>query len=1090
MRHFIKPLICSFVVFLCLVFSLNGQDDFEGKKIALPVDVVFEEKDTNEIAKEQFRSIIESVVGDKYSRVKIRESIAQLYETDKIVWVKVDAIPNVNGTISLRYTIRSKLEAKEIIIRIADFTGEKLTEDELFLRANFLSAGSAITEQILRRNADAIQSYLRDLGFYNANVTWKLIPEEDRSTKVVVEFFVKPNEQARVDRFDININGFDATAIRRRLALRPGEFFSTRKLDEDLQKIKTAILRSGRLAPFLEEPKVSFDPERNKISIELKGNLGPTVKIRVEAGDEKVGEDTQSRLLPVKREGRIDQSAIVEGARRLRNYFQQKGYFFAKVRPICAVSPSLPPNAINQLKNDTELLCSFLSGIDLEGRQVEIKYIVNLNRRLKLKEVRIEGSDKLTTEELKPILETQVASFLGIVPALAYGRGYTNSEMLESDRQQIEAIMRELGYRKAKVSVKQGVSLDSNNLIITFVVEEGPITRITETEILGNTAFSSDQLEAIVSELRGKAFSNALIKNVLQKLIIFYEERGYFDVKIAFRTLELQSNETENEERLKVIFEISKEGKPTLTNRIFINGNERTDTSTILRVLELKPGKLLRSSDVLRTEQTLYETGAFRRIETKIEPAGETSDGKTRKDVIINVEEEKPRDLQYGGGYSTDSGAFGVVNLRYNNLFGRLQQINVLGRVSALQQLFQVDFLEPHFLREERAFSPLRLTAQYQRDTTVTRFFRSAFDKGTFGIVQRLDQNGNPIDVFGNVVKNPAIERFGFTLETQKNIHPKTKSILFLRYRYEKVDLLNIESLLIRDLLSPDSKIRISGFGSSFIFDTRRNCSKKQALLELIQKGEILNPCRYNPTETTDGHFLSANYDISIPTLGANTGFQKVQVTYQNYYTLRSLNTTLATRFILGAGQVFFERANRFPASLSALSGILPISERFFAGGSTTLRGFEFESAGPRIVSIPTGIFRTSNGTPIFLPPFTTPLGGNALAIFNTELRIKLTSSLQTVPFYDGGNVFSRFKDIFKPPTVNPNDVLGSNLRATWTNTVGLGFRIKTPLGGSIAVDFGYLLNPPRFLIPQTNMTNAIYQLRQTQIHFRISQAF
>ena len=40
------------------------------------------------------------------------------------------------------------------------------------------------------------------------------------------------------------------------------------------------------------------------------------------------------------------------------------------------------------------------------------------------------------------------------------------------------------------------------------------------------------------------------------------------------------------------------------------------------------------------------------------------------------------------------------------------------------------------------------------------------------------------------------------------------------------------------------------------------------------------------------------------------------------------------------------------------------------------------------------------------------------------------------------------------------------------------------------AVDYGYLLNPPRFLIPQQNAPNAIFQVRQNQIHFRFAQAF
>jgi outer membrane protein insertion porin family len=154
------------------------------------------------------------------------------------------------------------------------------------------------------------------------------------------------------------------------------------------------------------------------------------------------------------------------------------------------------------------------------------------------------------------------------------------------------------------------------------------------------------------------------------------------------------------------------------------------------------------------------------------------------------------------------------------------------------------------------------------------------------------------------------------------------------------------------------------------------------------------------------------------------------------------------------------------------------------------LRGFDFEEAGPRVVIVPQGTFRNQNGDPVFLTPFTVPFGGNALAVLNLEARVPLTESIRAVPFYDGGNVFRRVGDLFNPPDVPAGDVFRQNLRALWTHTVGLGLRIKTPIGGEFGIDYGFLLNPPRFLIPQPNGPDAVYQLRQGQIHFRFSQAF
>jgi outer membrane protein insertion porin family len=94
------------------------------------------------------------------------------------------------------------------------------------------------------------------------------------------------------------------------------------------------------------------------------------------------------------------------------------------------------------------------------------------------------------------------------------------------------------------------------------------------------------------------------------------------------------------------------------------------------------------------------------------------------------------------------------------------------------------------------------------------------------------------------------------------------------------------------------------------------------------------------------------------------------------------------------------------------------------------------------------------------------------------------------VPFYDGGNVFRRVSDIFKKGCdIDPADPNGQNLCAKWSHTVGLGFRVKTPLG-PFAVDYGYVLNPSEFIVPQFGGATAIHRLSRTQIHFRFGQTF
>lgn len=1084
------------VVAICLltfvisagIFAQNGVVDrpINAIQISLEGAVV------DDPAIEQFRLVAADAVGDRYSTARIRDSIDALHQTGKVVSVAVEASDGANGGVDLKYVIKRKNQAQRVSIVVGRFEGEPVTEQELMFKLNLLDPGTPISEQTLQSNANQILEYLRDRGYFNAEVTYTQQPLGS-SNDVAVTFRVTPNVQAKVESFNLNIAGVDKAKLLPVIKLKPGEPYSRKLLTADIENIRAALRDLDYLAPELEDPQVVFDSEKNAMNITVTGKVGPAVEVTVKTDKGgKLGESTQRKLLPIKRDGTLDYAAIVEGDRRLENYYQENGYFFVDVTPLCSVEPPFAEGEASAVTNNTEFLCSALGGAELTNRKVQVVYNVDLNRKFRLVDIRLTGTTQFTIDEIKTVLRSQEANILGVIPIFGYGRGLTSQRILDEDAATIRSLLRELGYRDATVRVNQGVSPNADDLIITFVVEEGPPTVVNNVGIAGNKEIPTATLLDLVNNVVGKNYSRARIRNAERKLSELYSVQGYFDARITSSIVSTDVDQVAGQKLVKVVFTVENEGKKFYINRVLVTGNEDTKPQAILKAVTLKPNELLRRTDVYSSEQNLYSTDAFEAVDIKPQPVGNRPDGSRQVDVIVNVKEGPPRLLQYGGGFSTDLGANGFFDIRHFNLLGNLWQGGARIRWSQRQQLAQVDFINPRFLRDgKNRFAPLTISAQYQRDSTVTRFFRSAFDKGTFGIVQRVDADNNPIDEFGNNTGSPTINRLTFTAETNRTINLERRSVLFVRYRFEDVRLLNIDSLLIKDLLLPDSRIRISGLGATFVRDTRENCSVKFSILETIAKGEPGDRCRYNAADPTHGDYLTAEYNFSAPALGANIGFNKFQFSYNYYYTLPQLkNTTFAARAILGLANVF-SRGNRFSsAQFPDLEGILPISERFFAGGANTLRGFDFEEAGPRVVVVPQGTFRNSSGDPVFLSPFTIPFGGNALAVVNLEARIPLTASVRAVPFYDGGNVFRRVGDIFNPPDVPPNDVFRQNLRALWSHTLGLGLRIKTPIGGEFGVDYGYLLNPPQFLIPQPSGPNAIYRLKQGQLHFRFSQAF
>ncbi|MDX6709970.1 MAG: outer membrane protein insertion porin family, partial [Blastocatellia bacterium] len=132
------------------------------------------------------------------------------------------------------------------------------------------------------------------------------------------------------------------------------------------------------------------------------------------------------------------------------------------------------------------------------------------------------------------------------------------------------------------------------------------------------------------------------------------------------------------------------------------------------------------------------------------------------------------------------------------------------------------------------------------------------------------------------------------------------------------------------------------------------------------------------------------------------------------------------------------------------------------------------------------GLFRDQNGNFIRLNPFTVPIGGNAMAVVNLEARMNLTRLLQMTPFYDGGNVYRSVGELFG----RQNSTIDPNLRSRWTHTIGIGFGVKTPFGGGISIDYGYLLNPPVFQLPQADGNTAFFRPKHGHIHFRFTRSF
>jgi outer membrane protein assembly complex protein YaeT len=129
----------------------------------------------------------------------------------------------------------------------------------------------------------------------------------------------------------------------------------------------------------------------------------------------------------------------------------------------------------------------------------------------------------------------------------------------------------------------------------------------------------------------------------------------------------------------------------------------------------------------------------------------------------------------------------------------------------------------------------------------------------------------------------------------------------------------------------------------------------------------------------------------------------------------------------------FIPLFHRYLLALGARGGLIlpvtdvPLDERFFNGGGTTVRSFQERTLGPR-----------DKGN--------NPIGGIAYTVFNAEVEIPIKDALSGALFVDAGNVISQFSN------AEPDDMRFA---------VGVGVRYKLPIG-PIRLDVGFNPDPKR----------------------------
>jgi outer membrane protein insertion porin family len=261
--------------------------------------------------------------------------------------------------------------------------------------------------------------------------------------------------------------------------------------------------------------------------------------------------------------------------------------------------------------------------------------------------------------------------------------------------------------------------------------------------------------------------------------------------------------------------------------------------------------------------------------------------------------------------------------------------------------------------------------------------------------VRRRHVFGNTIDTLASLLyETSAEDSFSSNrraLSVRLEQRPKPRWISFLRYTIQDVrifDITDAPAALAKIFEDKLSNVRLADIGLGVVRDTRDDA--------------------FAPTR---GGYGSIEGSVFAQPIGSEASFAKL--------------------FLRGSLTLPLPRGNRLALFLRvgaelpfSDTEVVPLSERFFAGGSNTMRGFATDTVGGVQLS---GFYA----------------GGEALLLLNNEWTFPIWRALRGEVFLDAGNVYPTVSDF------DPTDIRSS---------AGLGLRLDTPIG-PIRVEYGWKLD-------------------------------
>lgn len=613
----------------------------------------------------------------------------------------------------------------------------------------------------------------------------------------------------------------------------------------------------------------------------------------------------------------------------------------------------------------------YFSGVEekitKDGEDVTLVWNISEGPLVSVAEINFTGNKKISEGTLRSQMKTQTSNIFYSQPFV--------EEMLLLDLSRIELHYYFEGYldiRNKRVSIEElRFSEDKQQVYVTIHIDEPIQYKIRNITFSGNTLFKNEELQKLIYIKADRPIGERELVRSVQAIEGKYREKAYINAKVNG-----EWKLVTDAHLVDVMFTIE-ENQKVYVGMIIIQGNFKTRDDVIRRELrDLAPGDELDDKKLQRSIQRLRDRRWFEYSNDGVKLEYEDSQLKDAKDILINVKEVQTADFNIHGSYSP---LFGIgLSLRLD-----IKNFDVGKWPNSFDEVFNGKAFQGGGQTLDATFMPSAKRTLFRFDFVEPYFVGQelSFGLGGFNLITRQEA-WNEEKRGGHISFTKRYDNLAF------GVGFNAVFIKLDRIRDSAPDLVKLADpetflITINPGISYDDR-------NSMIFPTEGTLAKFA-------------------TELSDKGFASDFY------------YSKFTLELQHHVPVAEGEDKLR-QFI--SGRILLGLAKPYKSTEE-----LPISEKYFAGGKDTIRGFRYRGMGPHDLDNPTG--------------------GEALAVMNLEYSFPLISQIYGGVFYDIGTLVEKPADITE---------------AKFRNVTGLSLTFIIPqFQVPITASFGWIISREKF---------------------------